>query len=57
MARHGGDDDADGAAARHQHAPAGEIAGLPDDIQAKIKECAEKIRSLVKEYAEEGTVA
>jgi len=35
----------------------GAIAGFPSEQQAKIAECAEKIRALVKEYKEEGEMA
>ena len=35
----------------------GAIAGLPEEQQAKVKECAEKLRALVKEYGDEGKCA
>ena len=35
----------------------GVIAGLPEEQQRKISECAEKIRTLVAEYGDDGTVA
>jgi len=35
----------------------GAIAGLPAEQQAKVQECAEKLRALVKEYGDEGKCA
>ena len=35
----------------------GAIAGLTEDQQVKVKECAEKIRAVVAEYGDAGSFA
>ncbi|MFA5936519.1 MAG: hypothetical protein WC822_01430 [Candidatus Paceibacterota bacterium] len=35
----------------------GLVAGLPAEQQKKVTECIEKIRSLVKEYGDDGVIA